>query len=117
VSPPPETVDEYLAAVPDESRGPLEELRETIREAAPEAEETISYRIPTFKHQGSLVAFAAFKDHLSFFPMSSTILDRHADEVAPFRTSKGTLQFAADDPIPGDLVRRIVKERIEENEA
>jgi uncharacterized protein YdhG (YjbR/CyaY superfamily) len=110
-------VDDYLAAVPGESRGALEELRKTIREAAPEAEETISYRIPTFKHHGSLVAFAAFKDHLSFFPMSSTILDHHADEVAPYRTSKGTLQFAADDPIPGDLVRRIVKERIEENEA
>lgn len=110
-------MDDYLAAVPGESRGALEELRKTIREAAPEAEETISYRIPTFKHHGSLVAFAAFKDHLSFFPMSSTILDHHADEVAPYRTSKGTLQFAADDPIPGDLVRRIVKERIEENEA
>jgi uncharacterized protein YdhG (YjbR/CyaY superfamily) len=110
-------VDEYLAGVPDEFRGALEELREAIRKAAPDAEETISYRIPTFKQKGSLVAFAAFKNHLSFFPMSNSILDRYAEETAGYRTSKGTLQFRPEKPLPKELVRRIVEDRIAENEA
>jgi uncharacterized protein YdhG (YjbR/CyaY superfamily) len=111
------TVDEYLAGVPDEFRGALEDLRDTIREAAPDAEETISYRIPTFKQKGALVAFAAFKNHLSFFPMSSRILDRYAEETTGFRTSKGTLQFTPEEPLPKKLVRGIVADRIAENEA
>jgi uncharacterized protein YdhG (YjbR/CyaY superfamily) len=112
----PETVDQYLAGVPGEQRAALERLRETIRAVAPEATETISYGMPAFKLHGSLVGFAAFKNHCSFFPMSATLIEAHKEELSGYRTSKGTIQFTADKPLPAPLVRKLVKQRIEENE-
>jgi uncharacterized protein YdhG (YjbR/CyaY superfamily) len=73
--------------------------------------------MPAFKLHGSLVGFAAFKDHCSFFPMSSTLIEAHKNELSGYRTSKGTIQFTADKPLPAALVRQLVKQRIEENEA
>jgi uncharacterized protein YdhG (YjbR/CyaY superfamily) len=110
-------IDDYLAAVPDEARATLEKLRKTIRAAAPKATETISYRIPTFKYHGPLVAFAAFPNHCSFFPMSPSVMEAHKDELKPYETSKGTIRFPAHKPLPAALVKKLVKARIAENEA
>ena len=108
-------IEEYLAALTEESRVALCALRETIRRAAPDATEAISYQMPAFKHNGRpLVAYAAFKDHCSLFPMSARVLDVFGDELEPFRSGKGTLRFHPEAPIPADLVTRIVKTRIEE---
>ncbi len=112
-----ETVDEYLAAVPPDARSALEKLRATIRAVVPDATEVISYQIPTFRHRGSLVAYAAFKDHCSFFVMSPAVIKAHEKALARYVTSKGTIQFAAEEPLPPALVRRLVKARIAENEA
>ncbi|MBN2167714.1 MAG: DUF1801 domain-containing protein [Actinobacteria bacterium] len=111
------SVDDYLSRVPVESRVALELLRETIKSAAPMAEETISYKIPTFNYKGSLVAFAAFKNHLSFFVMSPAVMEAHSDELTGYKTGEATLHFTADEPLPGKLVEKLVKARIEENEA
>ncbi len=93
----------------------LEKLRQTIRAAAPEAEEVISYKMPAFRYRGRLVYFAAFKDHYSLFPASSSLLPKMKDELKPYKTSVGTLQFAYDQPLPVALVRKIVKARVKEN--
>lgn len=111
------TVDEYLQEVPEEARAALEKLREVIRSAAPGATEAISYRIPTFKHKGPLVGFAAFSDHLSFFVMSPAVMEAHRKELESFKTGKGTIHFQADMPIPRALVTKLVRARILENEA
>ncbi len=92
----------------------LEQLRQTIREAAPEATETISYQMPAFKQNGVLVWFAAFKNHIGFFPKISAI-EAFSPQLAPYQTSKGTIQFSFDDPIPLDLVQEIVRFRVEES--
>ncbi len=110
-------IDTYLAAVPPEPRAALERLRRTIRAAAPQATETISYGMPTFKQQGALVYFAAFKSHCSFFPGSAGLIRAYQRELAPYKTSKGTIQFTPDRPLPAALVREIVKARVAENEA
>ena len=111
-------VDEYLARVPEEARGALEKLRETIRAAVPEATEVISYGIPTFKlHGRSLVWYAAFKKHCSFFPLSSAMREAHGKELERYDSSKGTLRFPPNKPLPATLVRKLVKIRIAENEA
>lgn len=107
-------VDQWLARLGLEQRTALEKLRAQILAAAPGAEETISYGMPTFSLHGHLVAFGAFKKHLSFFPMSSTLIAQHA-EAAPFATSSGTLQFKPDKPLPAALVKKLVKARIVEN--
>jgi uncharacterized protein YdhG (YjbR/CyaY superfamily) len=113
-----ESVDGYLAALPDRFRVALEDLRGTIRAVVPDATETISYQIPTFRYRGrALVSYAAFREHCSLFPMSIGIIDAHGDEVAPYRSGRGTLRFTPDAPLPADLVRRIVLARIEENAA
>jgi uncharacterized protein YdhG (YjbR/CyaY superfamily) len=109
-------VDKYLAKVPAEARATLEKLRQTIRAAAPKAVEVISYDIPTFKHHGMLVAFAAFKHHCSFFP-GAAVLETYKDELKGYQTSKGTIRFPSDKPLPTSLVKRLVKARIKENEA
>jgi len=111
------SVEKYLAALPEKQRAALERLRKTIRAAAPEATEGISYQMPAFKHHGTLVAYAAFKDHCSFFPMSSKLIEEHKDELKAYDTAKGTIRFQADKPLPAALVRKIVKERIAQNEA
>jgi uncharacterized protein YdhG (YjbR/CyaY superfamily) len=110
------TIDEYLKALPEDVRVTLDELYKVIKSAAPDAEELISYGMPAFKHHGMLVYFAAFKDHCSFFPGSSQIVKLY-DELKSFKTSKGTIQFTIDKPLPVALVKKIVKARMEENEA
>jgi uncharacterized protein YdhG (YjbR/CyaY superfamily) len=114
---PPKNVDEYLAAVPEEVHPVLEKLRKTIRSAAPQAEEVISYQIPTYKYHGPLVHFAAFRNHCSFFAVSKSIMDRYSNELEPWDTSGTTIHFSAKNPLPASLVKKIVKARIEENEA
>lgn len=110
------TVEAYLAAVPAPERAALEKLRATIRAAAPGSVEVISYQIPTFKLNGGLVAFAAFKNHCSFFPMSAALINAHAKELEAYETSKGTIRFTIDRPLPAALVKKLVKARIAENE-
>ena len=110
------TVDDYLAALPEEARATLEKIRKTIKAAAPRATEVISYQIPMYKHHGMLVGFAAFKDHCSFFPGAKPIAT-HKDELKAYQTSKGTIRFPIGKPLPAALVKKLVKARIAENEA
>lgn len=110
------TVDEYLAGVPKEARATLEKLRQTIKAAAPMATEGISYQMPMYKHHGMVVGFAAFKDHCSIFP-GSAVMDAHKVELSRYNTSKGTIRFPANKPLPAALVKKLVKARIKENEA
>jgi uncharacterized protein YdhG (YjbR/CyaY superfamily) len=114
---PAKNIDEYLAAVPDEVRPVLEKLRRTIRAAAPMAEEVISFQIPTFRYHGPLVHFAAFRNHCSFFGVSKPVIDRFSSELTPWDTSGTTIHFSAKNPLPASLVKKIVKARVEENEA
>jgi uncharacterized protein YdhG (YjbR/CyaY superfamily) len=110
-------VEAYLARVPEPARTTLEKVRAAIRAAAPaEATEALSYGMPAFRYKGALVGYAAFKDHCSFFPMSATLLDDFKDELGACRTSKGTIQFPLDKPLPAALVKKIVKARVAENE-
>lgn len=108
-------VEHWLSRLDPKQRAALERLRAQIRSAAPGSEEVISYGQPTFKLHGHLVAFGAFKNHLSFFPMSSVIIARHAKQLDGFETSKGTIQFSPERPIPATVVKKIVKERIAQN--
>lgn len=112
----PKTVDEYLAALPDDQQQALQKIREAIQAAAPQAEEVISYQVPTYKYKGALVHFAAFKNHLSLVVVSNTIAQLFAKEIAPFTNSGRTIHFTPEKPIPATLVKKIVKERIRENE-
>jgi uncharacterized protein YdhG (YjbR/CyaY superfamily) len=112
-----QTVDEYLAATPKPARAALEKLRATIRRAAPDATEGISYRVPTFKHRGPLVGFAAFEDHCSFFLMSTTVVRTHARLLEGYELGKGTIRFTPEKPLPTTLVTTLVKARIAENES
>lgn len=109
-----ETIDKYIVLFPPEIQDRLRKLRQAIREEAPDAEETISYRIPTFRLNGNLVHFAAFKDHVSFFPTSSGV-EAFRQELSGYKISKGTIQFPLDEPMPLDLVRKIVRFRVREN--
>jgi uncharacterized protein YdhG (YjbR/CyaY superfamily) len=115
---PPKNVDEYLARVPEPARSTLNRIRAVIRSAVPpDATEVISYRIPTFKYKGSsLLGFAAFSNHCSLFPMSLAVMETFKNELKGFDTSKGTIHFPVDKPLPAGLVKRIVKARILENE-
>ncbi len=109
------TIDEYIAMFPKNIRDILEKLRQVIKEWAPEAEETINYGIPTFKLNGNLVHFAAFKNHIGFYPTPSAIV-AFKKELSPYKQAKGSVQFPIDKPIPFDIVKKIVKFRIKENE-
>ena len=110
-------VNEYLAGSPEPARSTLKRVRAVIRSVVPaETTEVISYGIPTFKYKRGLVAFAAFKDHCSFFPMGSSVLDAFKEELKGFRVSKGTLHFPLDRPLPAALVKKIVRARIAQNE-
>ena len=112
------TVDEYFETVAEPAHTTLQKVRAMIRAAAPkEATEAISYGMPAFKYNGSLVGYAAFKDHCSFFPMSGTLVDEMASELVKYKTSKGTIQFPVDKPLPAALVKKLVKIRVAENEA
>jgi uncharacterized protein YdhG (YjbR/CyaY superfamily) len=108
-------VDDYLAGVREPFRTILSHLRSVIRAAAPEAVEGIGYGIPTYKLSGNLVHFAAFRNHMSFFPGSTAHNEALKDALAAYKISKGTIQFTPDNPLPDDLVTRIVKLRIAEN--
>lgn len=112
--PAPTTIDEYIAVFPDDVQLILQQIRQTIHEAAPEAQETISYQMPTFKLHGNLVHFAAFKKHIGFYPVPSGI-EAFKDELAAYAGGKGSVQFPLSEPIPYDLIRRIVTFRVAEN--
>ena len=111
----PRTIDEYLAALSDEKRATLEKLRKTIRAVAPKAEECISYQICAFRQNGMLVGFGATANHCAFYLMSSSTVEAHKDELKGYDTSKGTIRFQANKPLPAALVRKLVKTRIAEN--
>jgi uncharacterized protein YdhG (YjbR/CyaY superfamily) len=111
-------VEAYLARVPEPARMTLEKMRTMIRAAAPkEATEAISYRIPSFQYKGTLVWYAAFKNHCSFFPMDVSLVEEFGDELKKCKTSKGTIQFPVDQALPKALVTKIVKARVAQNEA
>lgn len=112
----PATVDEYLNALPAGVRSTLEKVRKAIKEAAPKAEEVISYQIPTYKYFGALVHFAAFKDHCSFFGVSKRLLEKFKEELQPYKVSGTTIHFWAGKPLPSAVVKKMVKARIKENE-
>lgn len=114
----PGSVDEYFDGLPAEGRVAMETLRATIRAAAPAATELISYRMPAFKHGGRiLVYYAAFADHCSIYPATAALREVLGDELSPHLSGKGTIRFEADQPIPVELVKRIVEVRLEENAA
>ena len=110
-------VDAYLSKAPPEMRAALEDLRGTIRKAAPRAEEVLSYRIPAFRQDGILVYYAAFRDHCSFFIGSVVTQRTFAAELKPFAAGKGTVHFTPERRLPATLVARIVKARVAENAA
>ena len=108
------TIDEYIANFGADVQEKLQRLREVIKEAAPEALETISYQMPAFKYEGNLVYFAAYKKHIGFYPTSSGIRE-FRNELAQYKGGKGTVQFPLEEPLPLDLISKIVKFRVEEN--
>ena len=111
-----ESVDEYIASFPKSVQDALQQVRKAIREAAPKAEEAISYNMPAFKLNGNLVWFGAFKNHIGFYPRESAI-EEFKEKLAGYKVSKvhGTVKFLLDKPIPLDLIKEIVKFRVEEN--
>ena len=115
MSPAPKTVDDYLAALPEDQRAALEKLRQTIRATAPEAAESISYGIPSFTYKGRpLIHIGAAKHHCAIYGLVPDALE---DELKPYDTSKGTIRFPADKPLPTTLVKKLVKTRMAEIEA
>jgi uncharacterized protein YdhG (YjbR/CyaY superfamily) len=112
------TIDEYLAALPDDKRDALERLRKTIHAAVPKADECISYGLAAFRLDGkALVAFGASRNHCAFYPMSGTAVEAYKAELKRYSTSKGTIRFPPGKPLPISLVRKLVKYRIAENAA
>ena len=110
----PKDIDEYIAAFPKDVQAILERIRLTIRKAAPDAEETIKYQMPTFTLKGNLVYFAVFKNHIGFYP-PATGDEKFKNEIAVYAGAKGNLRFPLDKPIPYALISRIVKFRVKEN--
>lgn len=111
-------IDEFLAGLPEETRSALEGLRRTIAKAAPEAVEAISYGVPAFKYRGRpLVSFGAGKQHCAFYVQSPAVMEAHRDELVGYETAKGTIRFAPGEPLPADLVTKLVKARIAETDA
>ncbi|HLO35517.1 MAG TPA: DUF1801 domain-containing protein [Candidatus Deferrimicrobium sp.] len=117
--PAPSSVDDYLAALPEQRRRVVEEIRRTVRAAAPEATEAIAYDMPALRsHRGRfLVSYAAYANHYSLFPASGAVVDALGDRLAPYLAGKATLRFPADRPIPLDLVARVVEVRAAEDAA
>jgi uncharacterized protein YdhG (YjbR/CyaY superfamily) len=112
----PKTVDEYLARVPEPARKTLNKIRATIRTVVPpETTEAISYGVPTFKYKVPVIWFAAFSKHCSLFP-TAAVIEKFKDELKGYRTSKGTIQFPVDKPLPASLVKKMVKARLAEIE-
>ena len=113
----PKSVDEYLGRVPEPARSTLNQVRRTIRSVVPaQATEAISYGIPMFKYQGLLVGFAAFSKHCSLFPTSMAVMKAFKNELKGYQTSKGTIRFPVDKPLPAALVKKLVKARLAEKE-
>jgi len=112
---PAESVDTYLARVPEKQRAALEKVRAAIKAAAPKAVEGINWGMPGYKYKGYLGGFAVFKDHLSFFPGST--LEAFQDDIKGFTTTKGSIHFTPESPIPVSLVKKIVRARVKENES
>ena len=108
------SIDEYIATFPKDIQGILEKIRETIRNAAPNAKETINYQMPTFTLEGNLVHFAAYKNHIGFYP-TPTGIEKFKKELSVYAGAKGSVQFPLDKPIPYDLISKIVKFRVKEN--
>jgi uncharacterized protein YdhG (YjbR/CyaY superfamily) len=113
----PGTVDAYLAALSPEERSALQSLRTVIREAAPDATESIAYRIPSYEYKGYLVGIGAKKNHLAFYVTSPPLLEAHASELAEFDVGKGCIRFPASRPLSKALVRELVRARVVENES
>lgn len=109
------TIDEYISTFSEEDQTVLQQIRETIKKAAPEAKEVISYQMPTFRQNGILVYFAGFSQHYSLFPTPSAV-EAFNQELTAYETSKGTIKFPKDKPIPHDLITKIVKFRVKENQ-
>ena len=110
----PTTIDEYIAGFPPDVQAILQKIRATIRKAAPQAEETIKYQMPTFTLHGNLVHFAAFKNHIGFYPVPTGI-EAFKRELSVYKGGKGSIQFPLDQPIPYGLISKIVKFRVKEN--
>lgn len=110
----PKTIDEYIANFPADVQEKLQQIRMTIRKAAPQAEETINYQMPTFTLKGNLVHFAAFVHHIGFYPAPSGI-EKFKDELVGYKQAKGSVQFPLDQPIPFDVIAKIVEYRVQEN--
>jgi uncharacterized protein YdhG (YjbR/CyaY superfamily) len=111
----PANVEEYLAGLPAQQRAVLDELRATVRAAAPTASESIAYQMPAFRQDGQfLVSYAAFRDHYSLFPASAAVLDELGEEVRPYLSGKGTIRFGMTERVPYDLIARIVEIRVRE---
>jgi uncharacterized protein YdhG (YjbR/CyaY superfamily) len=111
----PNEIDRYLAGLDEPQRSTLEALRTSIMDVVPGAEQCISYGMPAFKVQGKAVAgFAAFKNHLSYLPHSGSVLATLTDDVAPYETSKGSLKFAINNPLPKRLVKKLIHTRMAE---
>jgi uncharacterized protein YdhG (YjbR/CyaY superfamily) len=108
------SIDDYIATFPPEVQQKLEEMRAIIKAAAPGATEKISYQVPTFYLKGNVVSFGAYKTHIGFYPAPHGI-DAFEDELAPYKSGKGTAQFPLDQPLPVNLITRIVQFRVEEN--
>jgi len=108
------TINEYIKIFPKDIQKILEIVRQTIKKAAPEAEEAISYQMPTFKLNGNLVHFAAFKNHIGFYPTPSGTKE-FKKEISVFRSGKGSIQFPIDKPMPLSLIKKIVKYRVKES--
>ncbi len=108
------SIDEYIATFPAEIQMKLEEVRATIKAAAPEAQEKFSYQMPTFYLYGNLIHFAAFKNHIGLFPAPSGV-EAFKDELSQYATSKGTIRLPHDKPLPLDLISKITKYRVAEN--
>ena len=111
-----QTINEYIKTFPKDIQKILESVRQAIKNAAPEAEETINYQIPTFKLNGNLVHFAAFKNHIGFYPTPSG-QKAFQKELAVYKSGKGSVQFPLDKPIPLSLIKKIVQYRVKENSA
>jgi uncharacterized protein YdhG (YjbR/CyaY superfamily) len=110
------TVEEYLSLFPEPQRKELEKIRKAIKDTAPKAEEAISYGMPGYKLNGVLVYFGGFKTHCSFFPAGNSVIKKFSEELKEYKTSKGTIQFPLNQSIPVLLIKKMVKERIRENE-
>ena len=110
----PQNIDEYIAGFPKDIQAILQEIRKTVKKAAPQATEKISYQMPTFYLNGNLVHFAAFKHHIGFYPTPSGT-EKFQKEISEYKAAKGSIQFPLDEPIPYDLITKIVEFRVKEN--